>query len=468
MFEDFEEWFAIRNRHDEDDIWAGRLSFNEKKGISLEAIFLPKTGIGNEAPDCDKGTITGYLDYQRPTTIVEPWVQSQGGGSMGVDTPIVRAKSRMLASAVLKNIHLEDLNEKCFTVLYMDLPAFGSWYAPQLVKTDYEHSKENRPPEVSVEIDSPSHEEFILKDKTNVIIDSFVGTSEDENTTKVTQRTSLTFEFHDAIDYSTAQKWIWRVNILFSFLLGHRMAQNPYQLKTTHTRKWNEREDNITAELFFRPVFKSQKHHVQWYDALFMRRGSALTPKNLLNSTIEQSDALFYLMNMVLSMENPEKLSASDFGELIGCIEDFDIKNHGSGSSSDVTHARRALRKIVKAHGTEDDLQTLDDLAQVKPNRLSLAERLDRLQQEWSDSGFRGEVDTSKVIKIRNNVSHGRGVELSSEDYQEIVWLNYHICALSRFHIFRTLGIQDKEIASAFGLLGFRYGKYAPVVPKDS
>jgi hypothetical protein len=239
MFEDFEEWFAIRNRHDDNDIWAGRLSCSENNGITLEAICLPETGNFYDAPDCDKGTITGYLDYQRPTTIIAPWVQSRGGGSIGEDTPLIRAKARMVASAVIKNIHLEDLNEKCFSSIYMDLPAFSSWNAPRHVKTDYDHSKEKTLLKLSVEIDHPSREEFTLKDETNVIIISFAEASKDENTTKVTQRTELALKFPVSIDYAAVQESIWRINTLFSFLLGHQMAQNPYRLKTTHTRKWN-------------------------------------------------------------------------------------------------------------------------------------------------------------------------------------------------------------------------------------
>jgi hypothetical protein len=462
MLEDFEEWFAIRNRNNDDDIWPAKLKFSEVDGITLEAICHLTSGSYSDAPCCDKGTITGYLDYQRPTTIVEPWVQSQGGGNIGVDTPVQRAKSRILASAILKNIHLEDPNEKCFTALHMDMPAFSTWYAPQLVKSDYDHSKKNGPPVVSVEIGRPTREEFVLSDETNTIIQSYAGTSEEENTTRLTQRTLLTFEFPSAIDYSAVQKWVWRVNTIFSFLLGHRMAQNPYRLRTTHTRKWNGQDEQITAELFFRPVFNSKTHHVKWYDALFLRHNCALPSEELLNAASEQSDALFYLMNIVLLLEKPEKLSASDFSELVGCIEDFDIKVNGSGSSHYTKQARRRLRKVIKEHGDQSDLKTLEDLTNNQPNRLTLAERLDRLQQAWSGSGFRGSIDVNRIKEIRNDVSHGRSVDLSSDDYQEIIWLNYHLCALARFHVFRALGIEAEDIGAAFSRLGFRYGQYAP------
>ncbi|WP_417675712.1 hypothetical protein [Pseudodonghicola sp.] len=460
MFGDFEEWFAIRNQHKDDEIWPGKLSFSETEGITLEAICFRDHLY--ESPNCETGTITGYLDYQRPTTIVNPWVQSQGGGSIGVDTPVMRAKSRIMAAAVLKNIHLEDISEKCFTALHMNMPAFSAWYAPQLVKTDFEVVEEKAPPKVSIDIDRSSCEYFTLYNKINVKIQSYAGTSEDEYTTKITQRTSLIFEFPDPIDFSDAQQWIWKVNTMFSFLLGHRMAQNPYGLKTTHTRKWNGRDENITAELVFRPVFKSTTHYVSWYDALFMRQNCVLTPEELLNATFEQSDALFYLMNMVLLMERPEKLSANDFGELLGCVEDFDIKAFGNGSSRALRSARESLKKVIKQHGTDDDLQTLHDLISKSPNRLTLAERLDRLQKMWEGYGFGGGPKSVEITKIRNSISHGRGVDLSSDDYKKISRFGNYLCALSRFHIFRMLGIPGQDIGSAFQRVWNVYGKYAP------
>lgn len=462
MFENFEEWFAIRNEHDDGDIWPGRLSFSEMKGIALETICFPNNGNPCEAPNCDTGTVTGYLDYQRPATIVEPWVQLRGGGSFGIDTPFVRAKSRMVASAVLKNIHLEDLNEKCFTALHMDMPAFSTWYAHKMGRTDYKFTEDKTLPNVSGKVDNSVCEQFTLNDETRVKIHSFVETREDENTTKVIQRTLLTCEFPDAIDYFAVQRIIGRINTMFLFFLAHRMAQNLYRLKTTHKREWNGRDEHITAELLFRPAFQSKTHHVKWHDALFVRHNSTSTTQDILNSTFESSNSLFYLMNMVLLMERPEKLSASNFSELLGCIEDFDISTFGSGSSKELKSARKSLRKVVQEYGFDEDLQTLDDLISKLPNRLTLTERLDRLQQIWAEKGFRGKPRSVEITKIRNDTSHGRGASLSSEDYRKVLWFTYYLCALSRFHIFRTLGIPERDIGFAFERMAFMYGKYAP------
>ena len=240
------------------------------------------------------------------------------------------------------------------------------------------------------------------------------------------------------------------------------MAQNPYGISATHARNWNGEDIQIVAELLFCPAFKSNLHHVPWHEALFQRHNCPLTTEELLNAISDQPDDLFYLMNIILCMEKPDVLSASDFIELVGCIEDFDIKVNGSGSSCDVKTARKRLRKVVKHHGDDGDINTLDELLSGQPNRLTLAERLHRLQQKWSDNGFRGTIDINGIKKIRNDVSHGRGVELSGDDYQHLVWLNYDLCALARFHVFDTLGFKAEAIGAAFRRLGFRFGRYAP------
>lgn len=462
MLESFDEWFAVRDGHDDDKIWPGRLSFSSKKGVVLEAITFPDDGNFYQAPDCDTGTITGYLDYQRPTTIVKPWVQSRGGGAMGVDTPVLRAKARILGSAILKNIHLTDVNERCFTGVSMKLPAFSSWWAPRIVKTDFSFPEDKGPAHFSVDIDRPEHSEFVLNDQTKVTIDSYAHTAAEGAVTSVTQQTSLWFQFSGAANYEAVTKRIWRVNTLFSFLLGHRMAQSPYRLHTTHTRSWNGEERPIVAELFSRPAFKSNTEHVEWHEALFTRHDCALDTRSILNAAVEQPDALFYLMNMVLLMERPKKLSANTFGEFIGCLEDFDQTIFGSGSSTDLKARRRSLKTIVSEHGSEEHKQTLSDLIHGSPNRYSLAQRLERLQRAWLESGFRGSPEPKELVKLRNAISHGRAVTLEADDYQKMVWFGYYLCALSRFHIFKELGLPAKDIGEAFRRVAYRYGMYAP------
>ncbi|RMB12721.1 HEPN domain-containing protein [Eilatimonas milleporae] len=462
MLESFDEWFAVRDGHDDDRIWPGRLSFSIKNGVVLEAIAFPDGGNFYQAPNCDTGTITGYLDYQRPTTIINPWVQSRGGGSMGVDTPVVRSKARIIGSAILKNIHLTDINERCFTGVSMDLPAFSSWYAPRIVKTDFSFPNDKGPADVSVDVDRPEHSEFVLNDQTKVTIDSYAHPATEGAVTSVTQRTSLWFQFSEAANYEAVIKRIWRVNILFSFLLGHRMAQSPYHLHTTHTRSWNEEDRPVVAELLFRPTFKSKTEHLEWHDALFTRHNCTLDARSILNAAAEQPDALFYLMNMVLLMEHPKKLSANTFSEFMGCVEDFDQTVFGSGSSSDLKALRKSLKKVVAEHGSEADKRTLGDLLHRSPNRYSLAQRVERLQRAWLDSGFRESPDPIELVKLRNAISHGRAVTLEVDDYQKMVWFGYYLCALSRFHIFRELGLPDEDIGEAFCRVPYRYGMYAP------
>jgi hypothetical protein len=44
-----------------------------------------------------------------------------------------------------------------------------------------------------------------------------------------------------------------------------------------------------------------------------------------------------------------------------------------------------------------------------------------------------------------------------------MAWFGDYLCALSRFHIFRELGLPDKDIGEAFCRVPHRYAMYAPL-----
>lgn len=428
MFNEFEEWFAIRDGHDDDNIWPGRLSFSPENGVVLEAVRFSSDGDFYQAPDCDTGTITGYLDYQRPTTIINPWVQSQGGGSFGVNTPFILSKVQIIGSAILKNIHLTDVNEECFIGLTMDLPSFNSWYDPEIVSADSKFSRKKGYVEFKVVVDKPEHKKFSLAENIDAEVYVCANKKTEGAVTSLIQQTYLCLKFPEPVDLNSVLEKVWRFNTLFSFFLGHAMAQNPCRLSTTFTRKWNNEAHPLVSELFFRPIFDSKTEHVERHDALFTRQNCKIDVDQLLNCAVEKSRPLFYLMNMVLFMEHSKKFSPNDFSGFIGCIEDFHETLFGSGSSK-----KRTLR-----------------------------DRLEKMQEDWSDSGFRGAPELKKIVDLRNDISHGRTVSLQGNDYQDLIYLCSYLCALSRFHIFRMLGLSDEDIGKAFRRVCHRYGRYAP------
>jgi hypothetical protein len=469
MLESYDGWFAVREGHDEDKIRPGRLTFSSENGVVLETIISPDNESSYEISGPDIETITGYLDYQRPTTIVKPLVQSRAIEAIGVNITASSGKARIIGNAILKNIHLTDMDERCFTGFSAELPAFSAWYAPKMVKTGFSIPDNKRRPEIAVAVDRPEQFEILLDDQTKATIKSYAHTAKEGAVTSLTQRTSLWLQFPEAINYEDVLKRIRRVNTLFSFLLGHRMAPPPhYRLHTTHTRRFNDKDWPIVAELLFRPALKGQTEHVEWHEALFTRHNCAPDTRTMLNALAKQPEVLFYLMDMVWLMERPKKLLANSFSELMGCLEDFDQTVFGSGSSSKRKTQRKSLKAVVSQHGSEADKQTLDDLINRSPNRYSLKQRIERLQKTWIESGFRESPDAAELVKFRNAISHGQVITLESSDYKKMLQFSYYLCALSRFHIFRRLGLPDKDIGEAFRRVSDRYGMYAPSSERGS
>ena len=114
--EHFEEWFAIRVDHQDEEFCSSRIIYDPRDGISLDAIDFGKDRwlVGHRLPG---NTITGYFDYRRPATVINPWVRSTPGGEYSVNSKVMRARCNIVAAGVLKNIHLQDISERCFTGL---------------------------------------------------------------------------------------------------------------------------------------------------------------------------------------------------------------------------------------------------------------------------------------------------------------------------------------------------------------
>jgi hypothetical protein len=133
----FDDWFAVREKHTDSKFWPGRIRYDSENGIELETNTFSGPEFWYNNPTFEAETITGYIDYQRPATLIRPFIQSANPGTLGPDTPRLRARYRVIANGLLRNFHLTDLTSRCFSALTVDLPAFHAWVAPDLVRQDW-------------------------------------------------------------------------------------------------------------------------------------------------------------------------------------------------------------------------------------------------------------------------------------------------------------------------------------------
>lgn len=462
----FEDWFAIRSRHGDEDHWPGRLVFDLDKGISLATARFVDGPETRSDPTFRAATMTGWLGYERPATLIRPMIRTIGGLNFGVNTPALRASYDFVAEAVLRNIFLEDIDEPIFTGLAVDDPALHAWINPNLVSHEWDYQADLVSSRLSVAVAQPRQRRFTLSDGTEAVVTSAIRTPRDAGLI-LREYSALRLRLPRPVTYEAITRLTWRLSTLFSFLIGARVGAPVYELPTTRTRPWNGNDQEVVAEYWYRPARKGVEVAPDIHRRLLVEGASSLTLPQALELLVGGRDELLYLANMIQTVDDNAMSITQGFGELLGCLERFDEREFDNGADPNVSAGMTRLANLVREHGSEDDQAIFARLRQKAPNRYSLLDRLQRLHGFWQDDSFRTAPDLRRIVQLRNIIPHGRGLQVSGEIAQEMLDLTSYLVALARYHVLRALGCTGGEIAAAFRRQPFGYGLFVPRDARD-
>ena len=456
----FEKWFAIRPHHnDNDDHLAGRLTFDLAKGIYLDAVrfYSPQ----NKEINRDGQTITGWLDYQTPSTIIQPELIEKNGITLSINTPALRESARLRAASLLKNVFLEDINDKIFTGLDVNHHAFHAWANPRLVNTEWKQEKGGTLPSLSVEIKTPQERTFNLKDGTKVSVFSATRIPRGLHTT-LEEFTNLQLRFSAPVNFDKITRTAWRISALFEFLIGARTPPTVVKFSTTQKRQYNDEESFLVAEYWCPPLRALPSDPPDPSRVFISEARCPVGLETLLNHFLEESDELIFLADMIQSVEDLDIPPTQAFIELIGCLEAFDKRRYGSGSDKTMRENIKNIDELIKNFGSKLNKSCFSKIKEKINNSTSLIKRLERLQAEWSSDNFRGSPNLKRIVFLRNMMPHGRGHELSSNDLQEMAIFLKYLSALGRYHVLKALGFTGDQIADAFSRGAYRLGMFVP------
>jgi ApeA N-terminal domain 1 len=460
---DFEEWFAVRTGHEDDDHWPSRLSFSAEEGIAINAVrFLDDPAeIGGATFNAD--TLTGWLDYQRPTTVVRPRLKSSGGFAFGPNTPAMRVSCTAVAEAIIKNVFLTAIEEPIFAGLAVEHPAVHAWLNPGLVNHEWVRVEGVNHPNLTVQVLPPRQRALILSDGTRVTISTATRAPRGD-ALSISDYSVLEMDFPAPVNYDAITRMAWRISTLFEFMIDSRVESPVIQMPTTHTTTWNGEQTPIVAELWYRPSEsrRSKRSTPDDYERLTTEGSVSVTLEALLERMIGGSDELIHFAGTIQSSGNFEQTIHHGYGELLGGLEEFDRQHFGQDRDPNFRVNMRRLAAIVREHGSEDDQRLFERVRGSASNGYSLARRLERLFEPWHEDGFRGEPNLGRIRDLRNIIPHGRGLELSSDAAQDMVAYTTLLSAVGRYHVLRALGCTGDEVANAFMRLPHKYGFLVP------
>ncbi len=426
----FEEWFAvISNVEDEDEeFWPGRLSFDPNEGMALEVTsfsnFESKSmfqGKHSSESIFEQSVINGYFDYQCPTTLLKPFIQKTYGAKIGYLTPVMRSKYRVVVNGILKNVHLENVEEKIFLGIGGKSDVLHSWLAPKGVENTYDSSTKKR----TIEYQEYDKKEIQLSDGYSISISHLISGPSDWDSMTLAGKTSFMLKFSKPMALYPALSLYSSLQGFLTFLIGDRLTRNSIHLPTTKTVKWNDEYKEIYAELLV--SFKKNTLDTPEHPALrfFTQHQSEIPLKDIFLKWQNINKDTLYFMTLITSVEMHDKDTdiINKYTNIIGCLEKFDKNKFGG--------------------------------------KKALVKRLERLVKPYHDDGFRGNPDLKKIKEYRNYHPHGDGASLTSDMIKEMYWFSNFLCALSRYHILKELGFSADSISSAFRRKMNVYGSFS-------
>jgi hypothetical protein len=403
------------------------------------------------------------VDYQRPATLIRPWLQHSGGLSIGADTPVMRERQRFVADALIKNVFLEDINCAIFTGLIVEHPAIHAWVNPRLVNSDWSRLEGADLPTLSVDIKPSQKRVFQLGNGTQAEVISITRALRSENIA-LEESTVLRLNFSQPVNFDAINRLAWRITALFEFLIGVRVQAPIYHLPTTRKRSWNDEKHEVVAELLYRPVSRKKRNDTlpDVYSRLTFEERSPVSLEALLNYITDSNDELIFLADKIQNVEDCDLSITQGYLEILGCLEAFDERTFGSGADANFKSQMKNLTELVKKHGSEDDKTLFRRISGSASNKFSLLRRLERLHEMWGQDGFRGAPKLSRIRDLRNIVPHGRGLEVSGEIAKEMIHYLQYLSALGRYHVMKKLGFTGDQIRDVFLWQPYRYGVFVP------
>jgi hypothetical protein len=236
ILEDFEELFALRKDHSDDDLWTGVLKFSVEEGSSLLTVTkITDVDKRDLKASFEKDALTGYIDYDRPATLVNTWLKVVPPETTCSNVyPVSRCKAKIVVNGILKDIHLTDIDEPCFAGFSVNMPSFHAWYRPSCIEYNSDMNcrpTKEEPIPIVTRVTHPEEETFKLSDGAEIKIFGDAIPRREDNEVIVEEYTNLNYLLPKTSALNEAVKIRARINILFSFIVGQKMAVVPLKLK---------------------------------------------------------------------------------------------------------------------------------------------------------------------------------------------------------------------------------------------
>lgn len=409
------EWVAVYLDRKLETHWPGRLIISENS-MHIETInFCEQHEIYNSFFDTNS-EIYGYIDFQKPATFYNCFI-SETGGITYADGYAPRAKIKLTINEFIIGEHIKNKDENTI----FGIKIYGDGVNAFVFHELFNYKISDKKFDLTIEKTSieTSHQFGNLGFN---LISSF-RTSQSKSRFSISRSSYIEIIFSSPISLINASNNSQIILSVLNFFIGFRPKLPITKFYVDYTKlylkeEWRSIEYKFTQN-------GNIKYDNESDTPLFDINHSHLLCEACENFFNGYHDDILLFLRVVTSCEMRDGTLLERFTQIVGCMQQFYEKN--------------IIRK-----------------------RSELIRCLNFLFDDFTKAGFRGSPDRDRIKHLRDCYAHGKLNNISNNDAQFIGIIIPFLCAVSRYHIFKFLGLERDEIAAAFARRLDQFGRFAP------
>lgn len=240
-------WFYVPVVDEKAEGWTGSIEPPSGPGEfwSIEAVrHVGLEDLHNAAP-FENRLVNALLNHQEPCTLVDPRIQTIDPGSLGVRLTALRTRVKGEATALLRNLVVEDREAAMFLGYSVDSPTFSLWYGAPAFRSDLDYEART----YAVTIEDTKRESYPLADGTRIVVTTGVEVRENGYNAALHSTSALRVDFAQAVSLDRLMSTTIGLERLFGFLIGFRGTFPKFRTWTGDTYRVGDSDITTDGDL---------------------------------------------------------------------------------------------------------------------------------------------------------------------------------------------------------------------------
>lgn len=394
-----------------------------------------------------KDTLVGFLDFQKPCTLIYPMVNNLDPGSIGVNYVAHRTVLKGKCRAIIENVQITNLDELKIEGVTISSDSCITWL-----------NKPKTPPKKDNDTRTYQEIEFSISELGNVICRYGVNSSNYTWEVKQTSVGNISINFNNKISTRDAFIWCRELELLFQFLIGHSTKWSKFGLRLDDTYELDNEIYHVHSLLEFGNLPHKENDKLHPKECRYLDKKSCTETEKVLNKYHENRETLSKLIDIIWVCENISKTLQDKLPLIIPAYESYLKRFFTNTDEEEYIKFEQNFFQYIDKSNDENVIEFSKKHIQVI-NRKSASFRamIERSIDQINSFGFSIDKKFAKQISSRRNKMFHGSLDIKDNSDAKNLYEEYIITlSLLTLHVYIDLGLnveKFKEIGFSGGSL---------------